>query len=369
MSFPEFEGAEDWRVPWGWAGLRDGLPIRYIVIHVMQGSYSGTAQWFRDRRNYDQSGGYPANTHYGVALDGRIAQYVGEQFAAYHAGNWWVNQRSLGIEHEDVGRWNSPDWWTEKQLEASARLVAHLCGKYGIPVDREHVIGHNEVQGVTKPCPGPNWPWERYMAIVRKHAGAAPRKKLYRVKVEAGQVGAFEQEANADGLIAALKRLGAKVVKEEVEVANPAPAKRSLVPPGFTPLPPRSGNYQDRHPTRYDFRPDVEALIRRVYERFGWERIHINTYVGHPEGWERDTTSFDVWGSRRRNDPIDPAIGDAVMAYLFNDPNPPHIDWIIYERKMWTRAKGVWEPYGTDVFSFHDDHIHSTYTGPYRKLA
>lgn len=145
-----------------------------------------------------------------------------------------------------------------------------------------------------------------------------------------------------------------------------------LKPPGFKPREPvpDSPIYQQRHPTRYVWREDVEELIRKLYRKFGGpDQIHINTYVCHPEGWCRDTTSFDVWGPEGRNDPIGRDLGQRVMDLVFEDPNPPWIDWCIWRRRMWTRAKGIWEPFGTDPFSFHDDHPHFTFTGTHRILS
>lgn len=145
-----------------------------------------------------------------------------------------------------------------------------------------------------------------------------------------------------------------------------------LTPPGFRPAPPHpnSSIYQVAHPTRYAWRDDVEELIRRIYRKFGGpDVLHINTYVCHPEGWCRDTTSFDVWGPGGRNYPIGYDLGNRVFNYIFYDPNPPYIEWCIWRRRMWTRTFWGWQPFGTDPFSFHDDHIHVTLTGWYRQLS
>jgi N-acetyl-anhydromuramyl-L-alanine amidase AmpD len=44
---------------------------------------------------------------------------------------------------------------TEKQIESCAHLVAYLCDEYEIPIDREHIVGHREVNDDTS-CPGEN---------------------------------------------------------------------------------------------------------------------------------------------------------------------------------------------------------------------
>ncbi|HEX6709759.1 MAG TPA: glycoside hydrolase family 25 protein [Rubrobacter sp.] len=150
----------------------------------------------------------------------------------------------------------------------------------------------------------------------------------------------------------------------DVQPAADVNVARPLVPPGFVPLAvqPNSPNYQARHPTRYQWRDDVEDQIRRIYDVF--PNVHINTYVDHPEGFRRDRDSFDVWGPGGRNDPIGFDRGQRVFEFVFNDPNPPLIEWCIWRRAIWTRASGQFEPFGTNPFTFHDDHSHWTFERP-----
>lgn len=129
---------------------------------------------------------------------------------------------------------------------------------------------------------------------------------------------------------------------------------------------PGSAWYAERCPTRYAWRPDVEAWARWLVENYS---VWVNTYHNHPEdvflraGESRMMDSYDVWGPSGRGDPLDPALGDELFGIIFNDPNPPNIEWIIYKRRMY----GAWnswygEPFGDgSVFMNHDDHIHVTY--------
>ena len=88
------------------------------------------------------------------------------------------NQTSIGIEHE--GYVSDPKWFTEAMYDASARLSAYLVNKYGIPLDRAHIIGHNEIPdpyapgqygGVTNHTdPGKYWDWYKYMDYVTYYA-------------------------------------------------------------------------------------------------------------------------------------------------------------------------------------------------------
>jgi hypothetical protein len=145
--------------------------INTIVIHVTQGSWSSAINWFASPSNTGSS------AHYTVrSSDGFIGQSVHEEDIAWHAGWWTTNTHSIGIEHE--GYINEPKWFTDAMYRSSAKLSAYLARKYDIPIDRQHIIGHNEVPG----CPGAGgganchtdpgryWNWTKYMDLVRGYA-------------------------------------------------------------------------------------------------------------------------------------------------------------------------------------------------------
>lgn len=147
------------------ASRPDSNPINYVVIHVTQGSWEGSLSWFQ---NPDSD----VSAHYTIrSSDGKVAQSVDEQDIAWHAGNWEYNQTSVGIEHE--GWIDEPEWFTDAMYESSAKVTAHLVTTYGIPVDRDHIIGHVEVPGATHTDPGPHWDWDKYMALVEQFAAAS----------------------------------------------------------------------------------------------------------------------------------------------------------------------------------------------------
>jgi hypothetical protein len=91
-----------------------------------------------------------------------------------------------------------------------------------------------------------------------------------------------------------------------------------------------SADYLLAHPTRYEWRDDVEKIARRLVDTYS---VSCNTYYQHPPGWNRDDTSIDVWGPAGRAT-LDLAIGNQVHELIFNDPNPPDIDWIIWQGSM-----------------------------------
>jgi N-acetyl-anhydromuramyl-L-alanine amidase AmpD len=137
-------------------------PVSYqldlVVIHVTQASYTNTLGIFENPRKN-------VSAHYVVrSVDGHVAQCVREHDIAWHAGNWDYNTRSIGIEHE--GWVDQPGYFTSNLYEESARLTSEICLRYGIPMDRAHIIGHYEVPGTDHTDPGPNWDWAHYMRLV-----------------------------------------------------------------------------------------------------------------------------------------------------------------------------------------------------------
>ncbi|MBL1086655.1 N-acetylmuramoyl-L-alanine amidase [Streptomyces actinomycinicus] len=134
-------------------------PVDRVVIHVTQGGYASAVKVFQDPA-------HGAAAHYIVRKDGRVTQLIRELDVAFHAGNRGYNERSVGIEHE--GFVEKADSLTDAMYASSARLTAAICGRYGIPVDREHIIGHVEVPGTDHTDPGPYWDWARYLRLVRR---------------------------------------------------------------------------------------------------------------------------------------------------------------------------------------------------------
>ena len=112
---------------------RGGNKVGSVVVHDTEGGWDASVATLQN-----DSG---KSVHYIVGTDGRVAQFVPETYTAWHAGNYYYNQRSVGIEH--VGYWTKP--FTEAEYTASAKLVSYLLKKYGIAADRAHVIGHDQI--------------------------------------------------------------------------------------------------------------------------------------------------------------------------------------------------------------------------------
>jgi N-acetyl-anhydromuramyl-L-alanine amidase AmpD len=145
--------------------------IRFIVIHVSEGSYFGTVAWLRDPRAH-------SSANFVVGRDGAVRQLVPLHDIAWHAGNWAYNVRSVGIEN--VGYTDDPAGFTLPEYRAAARLAAVIARRSVIPIDRHHVIGHYQVPDPNDPLqgggidghtdPGPYWKWGLFMNLVERYA-------------------------------------------------------------------------------------------------------------------------------------------------------------------------------------------------------
>ena len=143
----------------------DGLDVRYIVVHDTEVLYEPTIALFQNPLAY-------VSAHYVLrSSDGEVTQMVGTDDVAWHAGNWWVNSHGIGFENEGFAL-QGYDWYTRQQYRSQARLIRYLADRYDIPLDRAHVIGHDEVPGPTAAFqagmhwdPGPYFDWARLMRL------------------------------------------------------------------------------------------------------------------------------------------------------------------------------------------------------------
>lgn len=141
--------------------------IDRIVIHITAGGsrIEGTIGWFQNPNQRNRLGKpIHVSAHYIVGRAGEVVQMVRHQDKAIHAHD--INRRSIGIEHNaNKERGLNP---TEDQYQASAALVAWLCAQFGLPIDREHIVGHAEADTKTShDCPSSIWDWQHYMDLVR----------------------------------------------------------------------------------------------------------------------------------------------------------------------------------------------------------
>jgi N-acetyl-anhydromuramyl-L-alanine amidase AmpD len=137
--------------------------IDSIVVHNTEASKQDTLAGF-------QNPAFMASSHYVVDEEGKVTQTVHPSDVAWGAGNWWVNTHAINIEHVGFAK---DGGYTEAQYKASAALTRFLADKYDIQLDRQHIIGHDEVSTLlqsevagTHWDPGPFWNWHRYSELV-----------------------------------------------------------------------------------------------------------------------------------------------------------------------------------------------------------
>lgn len=133
---------------------------------------------------------YNVSTHYIIERDGTIHCYIPEDCVAWHAGKGeWkddprytnnMNQYAIGIELVTIGSEKDMEMYmtddeyerlddslkgyTQEQYDALKLLVEDLCERYGIPMDREHVIGHEEYSE-SKTDPGELFDWSKIVGV------------------------------------------------------------------------------------------------------------------------------------------------------------------------------------------------------------
>jgi N-acetyl-anhydromuramyl-L-alanine amidase AmpD len=132
-------------------GRRGVGPIDTVIIHTTEASLSSAVSWFAlDHKAFGRD---PTSAHYVVGKDGRIVQCVPEDRTAFHAGNFQVNLRSIGIEAE--GHCADPATWTPELIDALVELCAGIVARHGVPVQRTSggpgFAGHADVPNPRDP--------------------------------------------------------------------------------------------------------------------------------------------------------------------------------------------------------------------------
>ena len=149
---------------------RQGFRPEAVVIHIMEGTIGAADSWFSTTKS-------EVSAHYGISRTGAVHQYVGEADTAFHAGRVWKskwgklkpavnpNLYTIGIEHEGQGASD----WPDTMYASSARLIADVCTRWSIPIDRGHIVGHREIYG-RKTCPNDVVDLDRLITMARAAA-------------------------------------------------------------------------------------------------------------------------------------------------------------------------------------------------------
>lgn len=154
----------------------------HIVMHIAEGTLAGCDAWLTNPQSN-------ASAHYCVGKDGTIHQYVDESAAAWANGavrepriplpsDANPNEWTISIEHE--GHTGEP--WTPEMYQADAWLLRGISERWGIPLDREHIIGHCDLDSVTRPnCPGTGLDFDR---LLREAKGVSMNATLAKLLAE-----------------------------------------------------------------------------------------------------------------------------------------------------------------------------------------
>jgi hypothetical protein len=184
MDIPSMPPIAVRQIIWKGAGLGEYAVLAKprvadrIVHHRMLGTLRGTDVWFAMTPAQRKSACSSAD--YGIGLDGTIHQYVKESDESYAEGINFADPRSVGTAKILKARWGinpnlysysiehegfSGDPWPEAMRDASAWLTADIAFRHGIPLDRDHILGHGEIYAPKAlTCPGPTWPADDLIA-------------------------------------------------------------------------------------------------------------------------------------------------------------------------------------------------------------
>ena len=169
----DYPSAYNCIVPASYAGVTydtasrpSDLPVLGVTIHDTEESLNNTIATF-----WNQSNG--VSVHYVVDTDGTVYECLHEKDVAFQNGNFWYNQRTIGIEHVGVDA-TGYQWYNATEYLGSAKLVAYLLTKYNIPLDHEHVMSHGTTPAPTLGTspnhvdPGPYWLWDYYLGLINQ---------------------------------------------------------------------------------------------------------------------------------------------------------------------------------------------------------
>jgi N-acetylmuramoyl-L-alanine amidase len=116
--------------------------IDSIEIHDTEGDYPSMVFAFTNPNS-------ASSTNYAVtgevnSSDPAVTQFVADKNGTKQVNNFWYNQYGIGVEH--VGFAVAPaGYFTQELYERSADLVGWVAWKYQIPLDRAHILGHDNI--------------------------------------------------------------------------------------------------------------------------------------------------------------------------------------------------------------------------------
>jgi hypothetical protein len=131
---------------------RNGVRITTIVLHHMAStSLDGVlSMWINATRQ--------GSANYAIGNEGQVVGAVDESLRSWSLANAAFDSKSITFEIENEALGGS--WPVSGAAhEATAKVVADICQRYGIAINRTNILGHREVYsrygvGYSTACPG-----------------------------------------------------------------------------------------------------------------------------------------------------------------------------------------------------------------------
>lgn len=191
---------------------RNGYKPMFICWHIADGTYNGTITWERNSSSQ-------VSSHFVLGKNGEVAQLVPLDMAAWTQGGIRnpthpyvkshpsVNPNQYCVSIECEGFWKETKGkLTDAQFNSAVELTKHIVSEVkklynvDIPIDREHIIGHCEINTVTRShCPGELFPFDELIALARGEDAETVQDETASLPYTV-QCGAFASADNASAL-------------------------------------------------------------------------------------------------------------------------------------------------------------------------
>jgi N-acetyl-anhydromuramyl-L-alanine amidase AmpD len=143
----------------------NGIKIDRIVLHTAEGSFASA------KDELDAPGAI-TGANYLMDTDGTTTQLMADKDLAFAVGNYHYNLHSVSIEQAGFTA-RGADWYTDAVYQQTAKLVKYLAKRYDVPLDRQHILGHDNVPGSLDSNlaaqhwdKGTAWDWNRFMQLL-----------------------------------------------------------------------------------------------------------------------------------------------------------------------------------------------------------
>lgn len=147
----------------------DVTPWLVVVHHAASGSFNAVVQMELGAKQVSSTI---------VLKDTQVASMFDEAYRAWSLSSGYYDSVSLSSETCNSG--GASEGWpiSESSYHTLAKVIAVWCGKYGIPINRERIIGHREVYtrydaSYATACPG-GINLDYLVSLVRHYANGGP---------------------------------------------------------------------------------------------------------------------------------------------------------------------------------------------------